>query len=122
MEAILIESLERSVYPLVFGAVHALLLDSLGVQTIVLGIIELCYLSARIYALRSVTSKYRFKVSMFLVSSLMRMGFILTFYLYESTDHPQLMDTVHYDMVWIYIICWIVQLFHDILIFISDIF
>ena len=59
---------------------------------------------------------------MFLVSSLMRMGFILTFYLYESTDHPQLMETIHFDMVWIYIICWIVQLFHDILIFISDIF
>lgn len=39
MKAALLESLEKSIYPLIFGSVHALLLDNLSLQTIILGII-----------------------------------------------------------------------------------
>lgn len=119
MEAIIIESLERSVYPLIFGCVHALFLDYLGTQTIILGVVEFCYFMARIYALRSVTSRYKFKVCMFLISSLLRMCFIVTFYLYESAQYPEIINNMHYELVWIYIICWAVELFHDILLFLT---
>ena len=83
MEAVVIESLERSVFPLVFGCVHALLIDSLFTQTLVLAGIELCYFLAKAYTLRSVTPKYKFKTVLLLVTSLLRMIFIFTFYLFE---------------------------------------
>lgn len=36
LEAIFLESLERSVFPLLFGCFHALLIDDLAIQSIVL--------------------------------------------------------------------------------------
>ena len=82
LEAILIESLERSVFPLLFGCAHALLIDHLLLQSIVLGVIEVSYFCSRVYALRSMVVKYRFKVVMLSISSLLRMVFISTFYLF----------------------------------------
>ena len=82
MEAVLIESLERAIFPLVFGCVHALFIDNLALQTILLAGIELCYFLVKLCTLRSVTPRYKFKTSMFLVTSLLRLIFIFTFYLY----------------------------------------
>ena len=39
MTAITLESLERAVYPLLFGAIHAILIDNLAHQTITLGVL-----------------------------------------------------------------------------------
>jgi hypothetical protein len=36
MEAVILESLERAVFPLLFGCLHAVLIDDLTVQTLVL--------------------------------------------------------------------------------------
>jgi hypothetical protein len=83
MEAVVIESLERSVYPLLFGSIHALFLDSLGLQTILLGIVETTYFLAKLFALRSTTPKSKLKVCLLLISSLLRLGFIISFYLFH---------------------------------------
>jgi hypothetical protein len=36
IEAVVIESLERGVYPLVFGCIHALFIENLSLQTLIL--------------------------------------------------------------------------------------
>lgn len=82
MEAIMLESFERSVFPLIFGAVHALFIDNLFVQTVILFVVESLYFLVKLRTLKSVTPRYKFKVSMCIVSSLLRLIFIVTFYLY----------------------------------------
>ena len=108
MEAIVIESLERSVYPLLFGSTHALFLDNLYVQTILLGVIEGTYLLAKIYALRSITPRFKFKVCMLLLTSIIRLIFIITFYLYAQNWGTTVINEIHQDLVWIYLLCWVV--------------
>ena len=82
LKAILLESLEKSVFPLILGAVHALFLDSLFVQTIVLFTVEACYFAVKLLVLRSGVNEYRFKVAMLSVTSLLRLVLIVTLYLY----------------------------------------
>ena len=59
--AILFESLEKSIFPLLFGAVHALFIDDLFAQTVILGIIEACYFGTKLVVLRSDVMKSRLK-------------------------------------------------------------
>ena len=108
IEAVVIESLERSVYPLLFGCAHALLIDNLLIQTIVLGAIELSYFLSKVYAMRSVTPTYKFKVLMLLITSFLRLIFITTFYLYEEQGNPVIINLLHYDLVWLYLVCWLI--------------
>ena len=82
LKAVSFEALERAIYPLIFGSLHALLIDHLLIQTIVLGIIESCYFSAKIYTLKSVIPRHKFKITLLMIASLLRIGFILTFYLF----------------------------------------
>jgi hypothetical protein len=109
----LIESVERSVFPLLFGCLHALLIDNLGLQSIALSLLEICYFYARLFALRSKATKNRFKVVMLAFSSLLRIVLILTLYLYESEGNPTIMNLVHYDLVWTYLICWGAESIYD---------
>ena len=55
------------------------------------------------------------------LSSLLRLCFIVTFYLYEIQNHPGVMNLIHRDLVISYLICWVVEFMHDILIFFWDI-
>ena len=73
------------------------------------------------FTLRSVTPRYKFKVVMCAVSSLLRLGFIVTFYMYEHYNSPEIMNMVHYDMVLLYLICWIVEFLHDCVVFVVEI-
>ena len=73
----------QSVFPLLFGAVHALFLDNLFVQTIVLSSIEAAYFAAKLTVLRSRVAEYSFKVTMLSVTSILRLILIVTLYLYE---------------------------------------
>lgn len=100
--------MERAVFPLLFGAVHAILLDHLFVQTIVLFVVEFCYLAAKVVAMRSCIPMYKFKVAMCTLSSLIRLCFIVTFYLYEVNNYPAVMNLIHRDLVVMYLICWLV--------------
>jgi len=99
--------LERSVYPFLFGSIHALFLDSLALQTLLLGIIETFYFLTKVYAVRSKIPNSKIKLVLLLISSLLRMGFIASFYLYEEDSYPEVIDVVHYEMVWSYILCWL---------------
>ena len=107
-EAMLFESLELSIFPFVFGAVHALLLDNLYLQTIVLLIVEGLYLVVKLFTLRSLVTLFRFKAIMCAVTSLLRLCFIVSFYYYESSGHPTLVNSIHHDLVWMYVISWLV--------------
>ena len=122
IEAVVIESLERSIYPLVFGCTHALFIDNLALQTIVLAMVELSYFLSKVYALRSVTPTYKFKVCMLLTTSFLRLIFITTFYIYEEQGNPVIINLLHYDLVWVYLICWLVELFHDVVVFVSEVY
>lgn len=51
--SIVLESFERSIFPLLFGSIHILLMDDLKLQTILLLILEISYLSVRIICIRS---------------------------------------------------------------------
>ena len=119
--AILLESLEKSIFPLLFGAVHALFIDDLFAQTVILGVIEACYFGTKMVLLRSDVAKSRFKVAMFSVSSLLRLVLIFTLYLYEKQGLPLVINLIHHDIVWLYIICWAVESFHDFINFLVDI-
>ena len=121
MTALLLESLERAIFPLLFGCVHALFLSNLFTQTIVLFCVEALYLTARVYALLSIVPIYKFKVAMCLITSLIRLCFIGTFYLYKLYEYPAVMNLVHHDLVMMYLICWLVEFLHDIVMFIWDI-
>ena len=113
MGAAIIESLERSVYPFIFGSVHALFLDSLGLQTIILACVETLYVSVRLYALRTTIPQIKLKVTTMMVSSFIRLGFIFSFYLYERYEYPSIINSIHFDMVWIYIACWVLEFLCD---------
>ena len=80
--AILLESLEKGVFPLIFGSIHALLLDNLLAQMITLGAVEAAYFFVKLVTLGSGTAKYHFKVVMLSLTSLLRLVLIATFYLY----------------------------------------
>ena len=80
--AILLESLEKGIFPLLFGSVHALLLENLLAQTITLGAIEATYFFVKLITLGSGTAKYHFKVIILSLTSLLRLVLIATFYLY----------------------------------------
>jgi hypothetical protein len=122
MEAVVMESLERSVYPLLFGSIHALFLDSVGLQTIILGIVETTYFLAKIFALRSKIPKSKLKVCVLLISSLLRVGFILSFYMHHKNNGSELINFVHYQMVMIYTLCWVSDLLNDLCKLFLDIF
>ena len=80
--AILLESLEKGIFPLIFGSIHALLLENLLAQTITLGAVEAAYFCVKLVTLGSGTAKYHFKVVMLSLTSLLRLVLIATFYLY----------------------------------------
>ena len=82
LEAIFLESLERSIFPLIFGCVHAVLNHDLFLQSVVLLIVELMYLCCKIKAIKSMTIKYRFKLLMLILTSLLRVVLIITLYLF----------------------------------------
>jgi hypothetical protein len=113
--------MERSVFPLLFGACHALFLDNLFVQTIVLFAVELCYLILKIVVLRSRVPRHKFKVSMCALSSMLRLIFIVTFYIYQTTNQPAFMNAVHFEVVSLYVLFWLIEFFHDFVLFLSDI-
>ena len=121
MGAVLFQSLERAIFPLAFGCVHALLLQHLFIQTIVLFVIESCYLASKMWVMRTVIPLYKFKVVMCALSSLVRLCFIVTFYLYEMQNYPGLINLVHKDLVILYIIFWLVEFLHDCIVFLWDI-
>lgn len=84
LEAIFLESLERSVFPLLFGCVHAVLNHDLFLQSLALGCVESIYFYIKMRGLRSVTTKYKFKVLTLSIASLLRMVLIVTLYLFEE--------------------------------------
>ena len=45
---------------------------------------------------------------MLMMTSLLRLVFIATFYLYENQGNPFIINLIHYDVVWFYLICWAV--------------
>lgn len=121
LTAIVLESFERSIFPLVFGALHAILIDNLLVQTIVLFLVECGYLGLKVAALKSKTSRYKFKVVLCAISSMLRLCFIVTFFVYEKAGLPFIINMIHYDIVCFYIVCWLVELIHDSFTFLLDV-
>jgi hypothetical protein len=113
MEAVVLESFERAVFPLVFGCFHAVLIDDLAVQTLVLFLVELGYLAVKVFALRSRTPRSKFKGGLFFVTSLLRLTFIVTFFLFERYDYPVVINEVHLHLVWLYLGCWVVEFLRD---------
>ena len=120
IEAIVLESLERGIFPLLFGSVHALLIDNLTLQTIVLAVVELSYLCVKVFNIQSSTPQYKFKVGMFAITSILRLGFIVTFYQYETQGNPVIINVIHHDLIWLYLICWMAELVHDSIAFVSE--
>ena len=108
LEAIILESLERSIFPLFFGFVHAIFIENLLCQSIILGVIEAIYLCFKVYGLRSYSTRYKFRVVMLAFSSLLRMVLIITLFMYESQGHPTVINLMHFDLVWLYVISWAV--------------
>ena len=92
LEAVVLESLERALFPLVFGCIHAVLINDLALQTIVLLVVEILYFCVKGVALGSKTTKYKFKVFLLSLTSLLRMVFIVTFYLYETEGNPEIIN------------------------------
>jgi hypothetical protein len=60
-----------------------------------------------------VTSRYKFKEGMLASTSILRMTFILTFYIYNTQGSPLIINLIHRDLTWLYIACWLVQVFYD---------
>ena len=91
------------------------------VQTIVLFLVEVGYLALKVVYLRSNLPNYKLKVVLCSLSSMLRMCFIVTFFIYEEAGSPFIMNLVHYDIVCLYLICWLVEFIHDLIAFTLDI-
>ena len=113
LKAIMFESFEKSIFPLLFGCFHALLIDRKLTQTIVLGGIEFSYFIIKMFTLNSRASKSRLKIILFSLSSLLRLVLIFTLYLYEYDKSPFIINLVHHDIIWLYIIFWLVETIYD---------
>ena len=97
--------MEKSTFPLLFGAVHALLLDHLALQSIVLGVVEIGYFCLKAAYLRNLSVLFKFKICILTVTSLLRMGLIISLYLYHSEGEPDIINDIHFYLVWLYVIC-----------------
>ena len=84
-------------------------------------LIESCYLALKAIHLKSTIPKYKFKVMMCSLSSMLRLCFIATFFIYEEAGSPLIMNLIHYDIVCLYLICWMVEAIHDIFAFLLDV-
>ena len=83
--SLIFESGERMLFPLVFGCIHALLINKLLIQTISLAFLELCYLVVKIISFSQNLALKKMKVSLAFVGSGLRIIFIITFYVYNVT-------------------------------------
>lgn len=117
---LMLETLEKSTFPLLFGCLHALLIDNLGVQTIMLGMTEVAYFMVKLLNLRALGVKFKLKVVLLSVTSLLRMGFILTFYLFETLSGPAVINTLHGGFIWLYLGCWAVEVVYDMINFLVE--
>jgi uncharacterized membrane protein len=102
--SVVLESFERSIFPLLFGSIHILLIEDLFLQTTFLGILEVSYLSVRLICIRSSEAHRRLKIWFSVTASLLRLSFIFTFYFYESRDQPVLINYIHMNTIVIYLI------------------
>lgn len=114
IDLLILETLEKSTFPLLFGCIHALLLDSLELQTIVLFCVEVAYYIVKLLNLRALAVKFKLKVVLLSVTSLLRMSFIVTFYLFEALSGPAVINEIHRELIWLYLLCWAVELVYDI--------
>ena len=51
---------------------------------------------------------------MLALTSILRIVFIITHFLYEMENHPAVINLIHIDWIWLYLICWGVELIHDL--------
>ena len=70
--------------------------------------------------LSSSTPSYKFKVVMFTLTSLIRLAFIFTFYKYEAEGHPSIINLVHHDLVGLFLIFWLFEFLHDVVVVLFD--
>ena len=103
---IILESLEKTVFPVFFGATHAMLYDHLVCQTIMIGVIELGYALTKIYSLKLTIIDNKFRVLMLFLTSALRIVFIVTLFLFESTNQSEIINLIHIDWAWLYLACW----------------
>ena len=82
LQAILFESFERSIFPLLFGCIHAIFLDDLMCQSIILGAVEIFYLSIKVIGMRAESARYKFRVVMLAFTSLLRIVLLTTLVMY----------------------------------------
>jgi len=87
----------------------------------VLFLVESGYLALKVVYLRSSIPRYKFKVVLCSLSSMLRLCFIVTFFIYEEAGSPVIINLIHYDIVCIYLVCWLVEFIHDIFAFLLDI-
>ena len=106
LSRILLESLEKSIFPCLFGAVHAMLYEHFICQTIIIGVIEIGYALTKIYCFKLTIIENKFKVSILFLTSALRFVFIVTLFLFESTNQSEVINTIHINWVWLYIACW----------------
>lgn len=112
--SIVLESFERSIFPLLFGSIHILLMDNLKLQTILLLILEISYLSVRIICIRSLQVQRRFKIWFSVSGSFLRLSFIATFYAYETENHPVMINYIHLNTIVIYLINGFMEFLEEI--------
>lgn len=104
ISSVVLESMERSIFPLLFGCVHILLKDNRPMQAVVLTAVEICYLAMRVVSLRSLRAERRLKIYLSYCASLMRLIFIGTFYLFDIEGQPDVINTIHFNTIILYLI------------------
>ena len=58
---------------------------------------------------------------MYGMTSMLRLGFIVTFYIYENTGNPSIINSIHFKLIWFYLLCWGVELIHDSIVFVFEV-
>lgn len=78
------------------------------------------YLGTKVVYLRARPVAFKFKIVILSLTSLLRMVFIPTLYLFEREGHPPIINEIHELAVWTYLICWILESLYDLCLFLSD--
>lgn len=105
---------------MLLGAVHALFLSNLLLQTTLLALLEVCFLGMKVVYLKASPVQFKFKLTILSLTSMLRLIFIFTFYLYHTEDAPAIINCIHHDVVRFYLSCWAIETLYDIMLAMVD--
>lgn len=79
--------------------------------------VEVGYFYTKLVNQRALAVKFKLKIVLLSATSLLRMGFIVTLFLFEVKDQPEVINLIHHDLVCLYLISWLLDSLYEVVLF-----